>query len=101
MDYIEYGASDLKLGDYYYADGTWSDGGLRKLYPDGEYEAETIAPLKGPDKRIIGIVIYAGRHANRQLGLYESPHRGRSYHFRQCKRLCNGHNQCDPGRELV
>ena len=64
VDYIEYGASDLKLGDYYYADGTWSDGGLRKLYPDGEYEADTIAPLKGgPDKRIIGIVIYAGRHA--------------------------------------
>ena len=62
-DYIEYGASDLKLGDYYYADGTWSDGGLRKLYPDGKYEADTIAPLKGPDKRIIGIVIYAGRHA--------------------------------------
>ena len=64
VDYIEYGPSDLKLGDYYYADGTWSDGGLRKLYPDGEYEADTIAPLKGgPEKRIIGIVIYAGRHA--------------------------------------
>ena len=52
-DYIEYGASDLKLGDYYYADGTWSDGGLRKLYPDGEYEAETIAPLK--EVRINGL----------------------------------------------
>lgn len=62
-DFTEYAADDLKLGDYYYADGTWSDGGLRKLYPDGEYEAETIAPLKGTDKRIIGIVIYAGRHA--------------------------------------
>lgn len=62
VDYIEYGASDLKLGDYYYADGTWSDGGLRKLYPDGEYEAETIAPSSG--KRPIGIVIYAGRHAS-------------------------------------
>ena len=60
-DYIEYGASDLKLGDYYYADGTWSDGGLRKLYPDGKYEAETITPSSG--KRPIGIVIYAGRHA--------------------------------------
>ena len=34
-----------------------------KLYPDGTYEAETIEPLKGSDKRIIGIVIYAGRHA--------------------------------------
>ena len=57
VDYIEYGASDLKLGDYYYSDGTWSDGGLRKLYP----EAETITPSSG--KRTIGIVIYAGRHA--------------------------------------
>ena len=61
VDYIEYGPSDLKLGDYYYADGTWSDGGLRKLYPDGKYEAETITPSSG--KRPIGIVIYAGRHA--------------------------------------
>ena len=61
VDYIEYGPSDLKLGDYYYADGTWSDGGLRKLYPDGKYEAETIAPSSG--KRTIGIVIYAGKHA--------------------------------------
>lgn len=61
VDYIEYRASDLKLGDYYYADGTWSDGGLRKLYPDGKYEAETITPSSG--KRTIGIVIYAGKHA--------------------------------------
>lgn len=61
VDYIEYGPSDLKLGDYYYSDGTWSDGGLRKLYPDGKYEAETIAPSSG--KRTIGIVIYAGKHA--------------------------------------
>ena len=62
VDYIEYGPSDLKLGDYYYSDGTWSDGGLRKLYPDGKYEAETITPSSG--KRPIGIVIYAGRHAS-------------------------------------
>ena len=61
VDYIEYGPSDLKLGDYYYSDGTWSDGGLRKLYPDGKYEAETITPSSG--KRTIGIVIYAGKHA--------------------------------------
>ena len=61
MDYIEYGPSDLKLGDYYYSDGTWSDGGLRKLYPDGKYEAETITPSS--KKRTIGIVIYAGKHA--------------------------------------
>ncbi len=28
-----YTASDLKMGDYYYSDGTWSDGGLREIKP--------------------------------------------------------------------
>ena len=27
-----YTASDLKMGDYYYSDGTWSDGGLRETF---------------------------------------------------------------------
>ena len=30
--------TDPKIGDYYYSDGTWSDGGLRKLYADGTME---------------------------------------------------------------
>ena len=28
-----YTTSDLKIGDYYYSDGTWSDGGLREIKP--------------------------------------------------------------------
>ena len=28
-------ADELKIGDYFYSDGTWSDGGLRKIYTDG------------------------------------------------------------------
>lgn len=59
----EYTAADLKMGDYLYSDGTTSDGGLRKLYPDGTVETapEAVAPEAG--KTVIGIVFYAGRHA--------------------------------------
>lgn len=59
----EYGAEDLKMGDYLYSDGTTSDGGLRKLFPDGTVETapEAVAPEAG--KTVIGIVFYAGRHA--------------------------------------
>ena len=59
----EYGAEDLKMGDYLYSDGTTSDGGLRKLYPDGTIETapEAVAPEAG--KTVIGIVFHAGRHA--------------------------------------
>lgn len=59
----EYTAADLKMGDYLYSDGTTSDGGLRKLYPDGTIETapEEVAPEAG--KTVIGIVFHAGRHA--------------------------------------
>ena len=59
----EYGAEDLKMGDYLYSDGTTSDGGLRKLFPDGTVETapEAVAPEAG--KTVIGIVFHAGRHA--------------------------------------
>ena len=59
----EYTAADLKIGDYLYSDGTTSDGGLRKLYPDGTIEIapEAVAPEAG--KTVIGIVFHAGRHA--------------------------------------
>ena len=59
----EYTAADLKMGDYLYSDGTTSDGGLRKLFPDGTVETapEAVAPEAG--KTVIGIVFYAGRHA--------------------------------------
>ena len=58
----EYTAADLKMGDYLYSDGTTSDGGLRKLFPDGTVETapEAVAPEAG--KTVIGIVFHAGRH---------------------------------------
>lgn len=60
---IEYGAEDLKMGDYLYSDGTTSDGGLRKLYPDGTVETATEAVAPEAGKTVIGIVFHAGRHA--------------------------------------
>lgn len=55
-------ASDLKLGDYYYSDGTWSDGGLRKLYSDGTMKWAETTPQPESNKTCIGIVFYAGQH---------------------------------------
>lgn len=46
-----------KIGDYYYSDGTWSDGGLISIDMDGlnaVWAEEKPAPL--PDKQVIGIV---------------------------------------------
>ena len=57
-----YTASDLKIGDYYYSDGTWSDGGLRILYADGTVECVDPRPLPNSGKTIIGIVFYAGHN---------------------------------------
>ncbi len=51
-----YQASDLKFGDYYYSDGTWSDGGLRKLYSDGTTESAETTPPPVPGKTCNGIV---------------------------------------------
>lgn len=59
-----YSASDLKPGDYYYSDGTWSDGGYRK-YPDGSTTVLDIKPVltnpnTGAARTVIGLVFYAG-----------------------------------------
>ena len=48
---------DPKVGDYYYSDGTWSDGGLLSINPDGTspvWRTEKPAPVAG--KTVIGIV---------------------------------------------
>lgn len=51
----EYAPEDLKPGDYFYSDGTWSDGGLRLVTSDGMvWEDEKPAPESG--KKVIGIV---------------------------------------------
>lgn len=55
-------AEQLKVGDYFYSDGTWSDGGLRKLYRDGKREIANPKPApvnkseSGASRTVIGIV---------------------------------------------
>lgn len=68
----EYAAVDLKMGDYLYSDGTTSDGGLRKLFPDGTVETATEAVAPEAGKTVIGIVFHAGRHAT-DASDYTSP----------------------------
>ena len=51
-----------KIGDYYYSDGTWSDGGLRKIYTDGSMKIASPKPApvlqtkSEIERRVIGIV---------------------------------------------
>ena len=69
-----YKASDLKIGDYYYSDGTWSDGGLRTLlFSDKSDKMEWAnpitrwaEPIPKPEngKTVIGIVFYVGHHGD-------------------------------------
>lgn len=50
-------AADPKVGDYFYSDGTWSDGGLVSIDPDGRnavWSATKPAPIEG--KTVVGIV---------------------------------------------
>ncbi len=49
-------AGELKAGDYFYADGTWSDGGLRKRYADGSVAIAEPKPAPEEGKTVIGIV---------------------------------------------
>lgn len=51
-----YTAEDLKTGDYFYQDGTWSDGGLRAVYADGSYRIAEEIPMPIEGKQVIGIV---------------------------------------------
>lgn len=59
-----YTAPELKLGDFYYSDGSTSDGGLRKFHADGFTEWAETKPNPESGKTVIGIVIYAGQHPN-------------------------------------
>ena len=61
-----YTASELKLGDYYYSDGTTSDGGLRKHYSDGTKVMENPKPAPVSGKTVIGIVFHTGQHSKDQ-----------------------------------
>lgn len=61
-----FSASDLKPGDYYYSDGSTSDGGYRE-YSDGTTAVLNIMPVlknvSGNARTVIGIVFYAGKHS--------------------------------------
>ena len=57
-------ADDLKIGDYYYSDGTTSDGGYRK-YTDDTTDTLDIKPVltnpnTGDERTCIGIVYWVG-----------------------------------------
>lgn len=53
--------SEPKIGDYYYTDGTWSDGGLRKLYPsNGTMEFLAKKPNQVSGKQVIGTIFALG-----------------------------------------
>ena len=56
--------TEPKIGDYYYSDGTWSDGGLRKLLADGTMEWAETKPQPESGKTVIAIVFHAGHHEN-------------------------------------
>lgn len=64
-------ASELKIGDYYYDDGTWSDGGVRgfnAVTGDAVLASPIpnpvlINPETGATRTCIGIIFYVGKHA--------------------------------------
>lgn len=51
-----YTAEQLKIGDYVYADGTTSDGGLRYLLDDGTLRSTDIKPTE--EKQCVGIIFH-------------------------------------------
>lgn len=80
-----YTADELKVGDYYYSDGTTSDGGLRQsalstdavsggetpgMLVGNEYIYEAKSPVAG--KTCIGIVFYAGQGVGDDVTNYSS-----------------------------
>lgn len=60
-----FSSSDLKIGDYYYSDGSTSDGGYRKYANDGSTKLLEILPVlvnpeTGVKRTVVGIVFWAG-----------------------------------------
>ncbi|WP_018669276.1 fimbrillin family protein [Bacteroides gallinarum] len=51
-----YAPETLKVGDYLYADGTWSDGGLRRIDAGGSYVIAAPKPTPIENKQVVGIV---------------------------------------------
>lgn len=56
-DNVQLPATAPKVGDYYYSDGTWSDGGLKSIDADGTKPVwAEVKPAPIPGKTVIGIV---------------------------------------------
>lgn len=51
-----YASWRIKAGDYYYSDGTWSDGGLRQILSDGTLVVADPKPKPDQDKTVIGLI---------------------------------------------
>lgn len=87
-------ADDLKIGDYYYSDGTTSDGGYRK-YPDETTAILDIKPVltnpnTGDERTCIGIVYWVGDPTK--------PLRGSTnQNLQGDETLANDHKDCTQG----
>lgn len=72
-------ADELKIGDYFYSDGTWSDGGLRKIYADGSMHIDYYKPVPLRGKTVVGIVFQTdksriGKKEKEKLGGEDKAH---------------------------
>ena len=72
-------ADELKIGDYFYSDGTWSDGGLRKIYADGSMHIDYYKPGPLRGKTVVGIVLQTdesriGKKEKEKLGGEDKVH---------------------------
>ena len=72
-------ADELKIGDYFYSDGTWSDGGLRKIYADGSTHIDYYKPGPLRGKTVVGIVFQTdksriGKKEKEKLGGEDKVH---------------------------
>lgn len=72
-------ADELKIGDYFYSDGTWSDGGLRKIYADGSMHIDYYKPGPLRGKTVVGIVFQTdksriGKKEKEKLGGEDKVH---------------------------
>lgn len=72
-------ADELKIGDYFYSDGTWSDGGLRKIFADGSMHIDYYKPVPLRGKTVVGIVFQTdksriGKKEKEKLGGEDKAH---------------------------
>lgn len=83
--------ADPKVGDYFYSDGTWSDGGLVSINADGTdpvWSATKPAPIAG--KTVIGIVFTTDQSRMAASDIADGYTHG---YVIACKNICDPANQ--------